>query len=188
MHHDISPNASSNMVWMRCGRRNEQLIQMYFMIKAFIQIHGLCACVCVCLRCTIDTHRPCRYMNIVMKHLSMMHFLLFVSRSIHFIRILSRLFSIVAVLFSLNSPHGMRMCCSLSIDSFCDFYSHFRKRGKQRIKKTTTTNHLPMCRVFASFHSWALSWTVFCPFSHTTHHFVSMQFLLVHTKCIHDLH
>lgn len=38
-------------------------------------------------------------------------------------------------------PHGMRICCSLSIDSFCDFYSHFLCVQK--------ANHLPMCYVCA---------------------------------------
>lgn len=111
-------------------------------------------------------------MNIVMKHLSMMHFLLFFFCSIRLLRSHSEPLSLVffpgRCCFLLNSPHGMRMCCSLSIDSFCDFYSYFSTREEEK-----NTNHLPMCRVlFCVVVSlwWALSWTVFCPFftQHTT--------------------
>lgn len=106
------------------------------------------------------THGPCRYMNIVMKHLSMMHFLLFL---FCFVRILSKARVCVCFLFLfVYSPHGMRICCSSSIDSFCNFYSHFLCVQK--------SNHLPMCHVFAPF-TLEFCWIVFVLF--TTNHFVS---------------
>lgn len=43
-------------------------------------------------------------------------------------------------------PHGMRICCSLSIDSFCDFYSHFLCVFKKQI-----TYPCAMCALAPSF-------------------------------------
>lgn len=108
------------------------------------------------LKCTFDTYTPSVqvnvqvYMNIVMKHLTMMHFLLFFFHSIHFVRILSRRF--FSLVFLLNSPHGMRMCCSLSIDSFCDFYSHFQEKQKEKKMREKQITY-PCAVCLATFYS-----------------------------------
>lgn len=70
--------------------------------------------------------------------------------SIHFVRILSRRF--FSLVFLLNSPHGMRMCCSLSIDSFCDFYSHFQEKQKEKKMREKQITY-PCAVCLASFYS-----------------------------------
>lgn len=107
----------------------------------------------VCLRCIVDTLRgePCtgiyEYRDETFKHDAFLVVLL--SFRSHSKASFFPLSPSILLCFcfcrarrereKIISPHGMRMCCSLSIDSFCDFYSHFLCVQK--------ANHLPMCYV-----------------------------------------
>lgn len=104
------------------------------------------------LKCTFDTYTPSvqgirtgiyEYRDETFNHDAFLVVLL----SLHSLRSHSEP-SFFSLVFLLNSPHGMRMCCSLSIDSFCDFYSHFQEKQKEK-KNERKANHLPMCCVFS---------------------------------------
>lgn len=149
------------------------------MIKASIRIY------CVALKMHVESIHLDRagiyeYRDETFKHDSFLVVLLLL-RS-HFEPFVCISSSILSLPSFINSPHGMRMCCSLSIDSFCDFYSHFLCVQK--------ANHLPMCHVLAPF-TLGLCRTVFVLFflcfssQHTT---LFLQVLVWCTKCIHDLH
>lgn len=114
-------------------------------------------------------------------------------------------FHLLVFVFLFKFAHGIRMCCSLSIDSFCELFFLFHIFTYFFVcSKSKSLTHVPCYCITPHCSLFCRTVCVFCPFIlcvsvcvfffifsvvlHRTHHFVSRQVLVWCTKCIHDLH